>query len=405
MRFRANTADILQALSIAGIVTPRPVTPQGAAGYLFVLGVDSCQVYSSDGYCVSKASFPVSEVEGEGSFVYPAQYTEALKLVGDSILIEALSDGEAFTVRYEATSGASSEKASFSPDLLSTCDEDLTSASAGYDFPAGLLAEAISMSRPFLAKSNDARTEEQFKGLVIFDKDIPSAAKGDGSLYAANGLQHFYFYSEALLGKSLEIHGQHLPLLCSFLAKSQGNVQLTRGEAFTFLSNAKGHVLGWPKHMKTHTRYKYFSLSADKFVLAMPKAALLNALKLIRMELDPKKDAIKFHYHHETRAIQFTLSESTAKAKSFPIPVEVKATEERNVTAAANIDHLLALVEGVRGNEVELRLAVQSAPDSTKEIVIFRTLDTFRLTPEGKVVIEPEGSFACTVTRMVPSRA
>jgi hypothetical protein len=406
VKFRVQTTDLLQALSVVSVVTPKPVTPQGAAGYLFVVREGRCYVYARDAVCVARADFPVEVLEGEGSFAYPAGHVDAFRFLGDAVTLEALTEGDRFVVRYETESGASGERSTFDPILLTTCDTDYERATQEVEFPSALLKEAINLGRPFLAKHADNRLEEQYKGLVLFDGS-KEGQKGDGHLFASNATQAFFFFCEAFAGKGFEIHGMHLGALVAFLSKSEGVVRIRRGTNYLFVSNAQGHVFGWPRHAKTHERFSYYPLSRDAYVLATSKAVVLNALKLIRTELDPTRDKIKVEFDPTSSSITFGVSDGTAKAKSFPVPVRAVTTPEEGFSFGANIHHLLDLFESVKANDVELRVTVVAADASKgvkKDVAIFRTVDAFRMTPEGKVVIEPEGSFPCKVTRYVPSK-
>jgi hypothetical protein len=425
MKFKLQASDLIAALDVVSIVTPKPVTPQGGAGYLFVVRGDRCYVYSRDALCVARADFPITEADGEGSFVYPAEYIAALRFLdGHSCVFEAQAlEDERFVVRYEASNGAKSERTSFNPALLSTCDDDLNATKTSYDFPAAVLKEAISLSRPFLAKFNDTRTEEQYKALQVFDGSKPDQARGDGHLFAADSVRAFYFWSEAFAQKGLEIHGQHLSALLSFLSKSEEKVVFKMGDHFTFAENAKGHILGWPKHAKTHGKFSYYPLKSDKYVFAVDRVPLLGALQYMRSELDTKRDKIKILFNHERRILQFAISEGTSKAESHSVPVKVKDREVKEGEGEAqtvktvpwmedhdwafsvNIDHLIELVSGVKANQVEFRvLTLPPSPDGRKEVAMFRTIDDFRLDAAGKSVVEAEGSYRCRVTRFMPSK-
>lgn len=403
MKFKLNTPDLINALDVVSIVAPRPVTPQGGAGYLFVVRGEKCFVYSRDAMTVARAEFPVSDVEGEGAFVYPAQYIDALRYLGPTATFETEAAEERFLVKYEDDMGASGERLSFDPMLLSTCDKDLDKAATSYEFPAGILREAINMGRPFLAKPQDTRAEEQHKGLIVFDQSKPEWTKGDGYLYASNGIQAFYFQCEQLLGKHMEVHGQYLPSLTSFLAKCEGTVTVRRGDHFTFVTNSEGHVFGWPKQSKTHGKFTYYALKADQNVLSLPKAQIVNALKYARTSLDKNRDKIKVNFDHERKTLQFGVADGSAKATSPAIVIdEVIQAEEKNQTWNVNIDHLLSLIEPMKSHIIQLRVAVVKHGD--KEVAMIRTIDTFRMTADGKVVNEPEGSFECKVTRFMPSK-
>lgn len=413
MKFKLNATDLIAALDVVGIITPRPVTPQGGAGYLFVVKGERCYVYSRDALCVARADFAVTEVEKEGSFVYPAEYTSHLRLLeGQTLRFEAeAQEDDRFVVRYESSGGNKAERTSFSPQLLLPCDDDLNATKTSYTFPAAILREGISLSRPFLAKVTDTGIEEQFKAIQIFDKSKPEYAKGDGHLFASDGVKTFYFWSEAFASKGLEVHSQHLPAFISFLAKSGDAITLKCGDHFTFVENAKGHVLGWPRHAKTHGKFSYYPLKSESYVFAVDRVPFLNAIQFTRGELDAKRDKIKFSFNHERRFLQLDISEGTSKANSNPIPVRVKAKEDgtewmlpKGWTFSVNIDHLLDLVNGMKGHEVELRVLMLAQEGTRKEVAMFRTIDDFRLDNAGKPTVESEGSYKCRVTRFMPSK-
>jgi hypothetical protein len=403
MKFKTNTSDLLKAIDLVSIVTPRQVTPQGGAGYLFLVRGERCYVYSRDSVTVARADFPITDVEGEGSFVYPSQYIDALRYVGSSLSVETEEGEDRWLVKYEDEMGASGERLSFDPQLLSTCDKDLEKTTTTYDFPAGILREAINMSRPFLVKPQDPRTEEYYKGLLIFDQSKPEWAKGDGYLYASNSIQSFYFQCEQFAGKHLEVHGQYLPALTAFLAKCEGTVTVRRGDNFTFVTDSQGHVFGWPKQAKTHGKFNYYALKSDQYVFSIPKAQLVNGLKYARVSLDKNRDKIKVSFDHERKTLQFGVADGSVKAQSLPIRIEDDSQfEEKSQVWNVNIDHLLSLIESMRSNVVQLRVAVIKHGD--KDLAMIRTIDTFRMTAEGKVVNEPENSYECRVTRFMPSK-
>lgn len=403
MKFKLNAEDLTNAINTVSVVAPRQVTAQGGAGYLFVVRGERCYVYSRDNTCVARTDFAIRDVEGEGAFVYPAQYTDAFKFLVGECVFESEADEDRFTVRYSADNGAEAERTSFDPQLLSTCDKDLEKATTEYEYPAGLLREAINLARPFLADPKNSRTEEQFKGLMVFDSSKSEWSRGDGTLYSSNGTQNFYFECELFKGKHFEVHGQNLPALLSFLSKSEGTVKFRRGDNFTFLINSKGDVYGWPKQAKTHGKYSYYQLKYDQHELLFSKNVLLNAIQFIRVELDKSRDKVKVSYNHENKQIQLSVADGSSKARSFPVASEEGSTgEEKSREWNVNIDQFQKLVDGVKSNRFPLRLYFMQQGD--KEVTMMRTIDTFRMTAEGKVVQEQEGSFECKVTRFMPSK-
>jgi hypothetical protein len=413
MKFKLNASDLIAALDVVKIVTPRAVTAQGGAGYLFMVQGTKCHVYSRDDQCVARASFDLVEVDEDGSFVYPAEYIDALRyLDGQTLTFEAeAKEDERFIVRYESSNGARTERTSFNPKLLSTCDDDLNATTTTHNYPTAILKEAIDMSRPFLAKTTDTRIEEQYKALQVFDASKPEYVKGDGHLFAADSVRAYYFWCEAFAGKGLEIHSQHLPALISFLSKSADKeVTFRMGAHFTFVENAKGHVLGWPKHAKVHAQFKYYPLKSDKNIFLIDKVQLLNSLKYTRSELEKSRDKIKIQFNHELRRVQFGVSEGTSKTDSLPVTVRPKQIdgkdwmEARDWAFSINIDHMIDLIERVKSVDVELHVLILAPEGGRKEVGMFRTLDDFRLDAAGKSVFEPEDTYKCRVTRFMPSK-
>jgi hypothetical protein len=108
----------------------------------------------------------------------------------------------------------------------------------------------------------------------------------------------------------------------------------------------------------------------------------------------------------------FRVAETKGKARSFPLPaVVIDGSEEQEITFNVNIDRLIDLIDGVKGMDVQLRIAVIKADDkSPKERAMFRTIDEFLMDDNGKVVGDitaenrPEGSHECRVTRYMPSK-
>ena len=413
MKFQVKAADLNDALTIVSIVPPRALTPQGGAGYLFVVRENTCYVYSRDSLRVARADFPVTNVEGEGAFIYPSAYVEGFRFLQDEVLtIEAVSEADVHTVRYTSGSGATAERTSYDPRLMAGCDKEVEAATDARDFPVALLREAIAMSKPFLAKPQNSTTDEQYKTLQIFDASNEAWSKGDGTLFAADGTQAFYFYCDAFKGKNLGIHGQHLPFVTAFLSKCDESVTFKTGQNMTFATDSRGRILGWTHHTKSHQKYAYYALKNDKHVFDVPVRAMVNALKYTGTELDAQRDKIRLNYTAATNELAFTVVEGNAKAKSFPVPVVAKeGSEAKDFSFAINLYHLLELMAGAKGDRLELRVAILPADERRpKDQAMFRTIDEFLLDNDGKVVggsgveVQPENTSRCRVTRFMPSK-
>jgi len=404
MKISFDMAALVQALDLVSIVVPKA---SGAAGYLFKVQDDRCYLYSRDNACVARASFPLRNSDGGGSFVYPAEYVGALKLLAstsDTCEIEATQEDEKFTVRYHASSGAKAERGSFDPRLLETCDQDLEEAVGDQVYHSGLLREAISLARPFISKADGA--DESLKGLQVLDATKPEYAKGDGCLYTSDGTRAFYFRCTALSSKSLEMHGQHLSQFINFLNRAD-TITLKKGKHFTFAVDSQGNVFGWPKHTKGHGKFGYYSLASDQYILTMPKVRITTSLMHIRSELDSKEEKIKVNFDPERRTLTFEVAAGSAKVEGIPILVAIKQAEpdQKPWTFGANINHFLELVNATKGHEVELRVRVLPATGERRnDVAMFRTIESFNIDASGKVVVESEGAFECQVTRFMPSK-
>jgi len=411
MKFRVQAADLQGALDLVSVVPPKAITPQGGAGFLFVVRGDRCFLYSQDSLHVTRADLPITDVEGEGRFIYPASYAAAFQHVDGWIEIESGKDEKEDRdwVRYKSESGANGDRSSFDPRLLGVCDDELEATKVSCDFPVAIFRDAIGISKPYLAKPGDTRSDEHYKGLQIFDDSKDEWKKGNGTMFASDGTRACYYYCDNFEGKGMAIHGQHLGFLAAFLSKCEGKVTLRVGENKTFAVDSKGRVFGWAHHLKHHPKYGYYSLKGDNYVLHIPKDLLIKALRYARTELAPKRDKIRVTFDYKEKTLLFRSSEASGKAMSFPVLARVTTADDANFEANVNVDHMIDLVEGVRTVDVELRTTVVPSKDGRKGRVLFRTLDDFYLNEEGKSVItsdekKPEDVVKCKVTRFMPSK-
>ncbi len=408
MKIKFNLQDLNEALEVVSIVTPMGVLPNGGGGYLFVIRGSDCFLYSRNTTCVSRAKFPLIEASEDGSFAFPSEYLGALRFLIEegTCVIDATSEEGHYLVHYETPRGAESEFGSFDPSLLFSCDEDIKSATTEYVFSAGILREAISLARPFVADFKEG--QEHLQGVEVLDKN--RFANGDGYLYAADGNRAFYFYTEEFKDKSLEIHGQHLPAFLSFLGKCGDKVFIRKGSHYTFAVNSKGHVFGWPEHSKIHDKFNYYSTKKDPIAVTVNQNNLLTSLKHARACMTKGKDRIKVLFTPEIRELRFSFPES--KTRTLPVEVRFKINknegepvEPKAFNIGVNINSFVELVETIKAHDVEVRWVI-SPPSNTRknEVGLFRTIDEFRLdTVTGKLTPDPEGSTPCRVTRFMPS--
>lgn len=420
MKIRLSVAALNEALDVVSIVPPQARTPDGGAGFLFVLRGDRCSIYSRDQTHQARVNVPFDAdgSDAEGSFIFPADKVSALKYLDGWIQIETGKTDDRDWVKYETEGKAEQELSTIDPRLMQSIDAALERTTEVGDYPSAILREAISTARPFIAKPN-SQAEDHCKVLQLFDASRDTWKKGDGHFFAADGTRACYFFCEALKGKGITIHGQHLPYLTSFLARSPGDVTVRQGDGVTYVVNSKGQVLGWAHAVKQHEKFSYYALKNDQFILKMPKDLVLKALRYVRAGLDSKKDKIRVQYSHEEAAIRFLASESTGKTVSMP--VGVKPVEEENgggskstsqgFAVNASLNQMIELFDSMKTNEADLRVTiVPPTPERPKESALFRTIDTFWIDGTGKQLIAPEDAgpegkaYQCQVTRFMPSR-
>lgn len=417
MKFKLQANDLNEALNVVSIVPPRPVTPQGGAGYLFVVKEGACHIYSRDALHQARVPVEVYDVEGEGSFIYPSDKISSLKYIDGWIEFEAGHDEaeDRYWVNYTSEGGAHAERSTFDPRLMQALDAALDNASEEFDFPAAVLREGFNVIRGFLAKPNDNRVEDHFKTLQLFDKSKKEWEKGNGHLFGADGIRCCYVYCAAFEDRGLSVHGQHLPFLLSFLSKCEGMIQVKMGDGITFAVNSGGQVLGWAHHVKQHGKFNYYPYKADMFVLKTPKDILVKTLRHVRSELDGKKNKVRVTYDHEAKTLRFQTSETSGRVDTVPvgvIPLDLGEKgggglgEKEDFGFNVNIDHLLELVEPMRSHEVSLRVAPYE--DGKKKAALFRTIEDFHLSEAGKEVIPDDENagkaYPCRVTRFMPSK-
>jgi hypothetical protein len=425
--FKVRASDLNNAIEIASIVPPRPFDKQGSAGYLFVIRGDRGYVYSRDAQHVARADFPLEEVEGEGAFIYPATGVDSFNSFSEDIItFEVKTDSDAYSVKYSTTSGAWEERPSFTPEFIESCDRELEEAKADQTFSVQILREALSQSRNF-TETKDAHVDDKQKTIQIFDKDVEvddpknpgqkirPCEKGDGTLFASNGIQAFYFYSDAFQNRHLAVHSTHLPLLQAFLAKASGDISLKTGGNKTYVIDAAGRVFGWTHSNSVHQKYTYYALSNDTHVTLIDRDGMVKALKHVRKLLDDKREKVRLVFDVKgegSATMQFQVMEGTGRGQSWPVPVHItdETKECKSFQVSVNVRHFIELFDGCKSNKVTLRTSFLPANEKRqKDQGMFRTIDEFVLDKAGKVVggsgVEklPEGASVCKVTRFAPS--
>jgi hypothetical protein len=417
IRINFNLADIIEALDVVSTVTPHPTTKNEGAGYLFVVRGLECFLYSSDENCISRAKFDLSESSGDGAFVFPAanlgSSLRPLAKEEETCVIEANSDEDGrHTVKYVTSpDGAEAEFGSFPPDSISRYDEDLASATESYEFIPGVLKEAISLARAFMADKSDQAVPEAFHGVEILDK--AKFEKGDGYVYATNKFMAFFFRSDHFIGKKLAIHGNYVSAFLSFLSKCGDKVTIKIGDK-TFAINERGDVFGWARHGEQHDKFNYHALKTDSLVARINKSRLLNALEASKGALkDKEKDGVILNFDAKSTKIWFDVPESRAKSikvQADPITEAEEGTQTSKAdsfTSMVSANQLIELVQSMRGYDINFRGYLGKVKEGKKHAqCLFRTIDEFYLDPAtGKPTPNKDEGVLCRVTRFMPSQA
>lgn len=455
IKFKLDGSKLKEALDVVAIVPPKPINAQGASGYLCVVRGEILSIYSQDSNHVARSEVPLIEVEGEGAFIYPSTLIDVFKyLEGEEITFTATEEGGQHRVSFSATNGAEQDASAFDPKQMATCDKELMEAGEPRSFPVAILRDAISMSRGFLAKDDAAKsTEGQFQALQIFDESKPEWEKGKGYLFASNSRMAFFFYSDAFARetKGLTLHGKHLSTVVSFLAKAQdGRVTFKSGRNKDFViyeeylptpekkdgegavaekkdgegdaaapsepKRTKQHVLGWTHGDKAHGKFSYYLLKSDQWVMKINRDQMLTALNYTRAALGtgpnpPRK--IKLTWTAADKSLRFHVNESKQKGKAPPVRIPdnmIISSEAEDFAFNIKIDDFINLFEGTKAEETELRIYVRPPDEKRpKKTAAFRTIDSFLVDAEGRLVVgaggdkKPEGTFECKVTRFAPS--
>jgi len=414
IRFKCAAEDLIKALDVVSIVPPKPITPSGEMGYLFVVRGPKCYVYSRDTTKVARADFPLEEVEGEGAFIYPSNI-QGLRMLEGPMTFETDADSEGNPIiRYRAE-GATSQKTSFDHRLLTPFDKEYEAAANERSIPVGLLRVAINNAKDYVLQQKETKAEDHFKTLQVFDGTRDEWVKGNGILYASDGTQAFYFACDAFKDKGLAVHVNHIGSVIAFLARANGKVTFKTGANMTFATDETGSILGWAHHSKSHTKFSYYGTKADKYVIQVEKNLILRSLRHLRSELEKSRDKVKLTWKQgdggdDKGRFLFEVNDGKSKVEGIPVPVEeVLESPGADLTTFVNIDHLISIFDGLQANSAFFRLCPVEAVGGRKGTVGLRTIEEFWLSEDGKLEIvdkdnPPADAFRCVVTRFVPTK-
>lgn len=409
MKIRMSLDDLRNGLDMAATVKPAKSGVNQSA-YLFTVVNGALHIHSDDETNYVRVAVPVESAE-DGSFAYPSDRTDALKFLDGWIEIEAGNDGERHWIKYRTESGATANRSTYNPKGYTPRDSLIAGDSTENMFPTVLLREGASICSKYLSVEDSAKP---YGTLQVFDQTSPDWEKGDGTMYSADGFRACYFHAPALKGKGIKVHHAHIPKFQAFLNKCSGSVKVKVGKAWTFIIDqpspgVEGAAFGFSNTDKQH-KYTYYPAKHDKVVLTVSKEIILKTLRQIRSEMkDTKKDKIRVQY--SDGALKFIGSSGDEEAVSAPVHVVPKNLEDGtpsadDFAANVNINNLIGLFDTSRGNEVELKVAFVEGGTKSQR-ALFRTVEIFHLTDDGKVIIPTqeaqETAYECRVTHFSTS--
>lgn len=397
MKIKFSTSALQVALSVVGVVPPKPggTTPPA---FLFTPEANGFIVQSRDGNQEVRTFLAADEVEDGEAFLLPATYLEAIKLSGTHVVLETKEEQGTKLLSFKGERGNQSDR-----PLLDTMKVIPCTSKAGdkaQEIPLAPLIEALNQAKAFLPKLTDATVDEAFKSVLLVDDKAPGRKIGPGYVYAADGYRAFYFHCPAFEGKSFALQGTVLPVVVSFLSKLESNTVLVDQTArkLTFQSGASSITV--PVSAKVHDKVSLYT--KDTVTLMVPKEPLIEAVRYVRSDMDPKMVKIRVEYTVDPGFLTFVAVNGSQKASSFPVLAKPKdeteaPTEDR--AFAVNVEHLMTLLSSCKGQAVELRLNYLNRDG--QDLTMLRTVDEFTVTPEGKVAAT--GGSPCKVTRYVGS--
>jgi hypothetical protein len=412
--FNVESVALNRAIGVVSIVTP-----QTGGGFLFMVRQETCDVYSRDGKHEARASFPVSDVVGEGAFILPAEAVSGLSYVSGELKFRATEAGGAHKVKYTFGESGLVEQVSLDPRTMHMFERDVTAAReavAPKEFPIKLLQFALATTKSYLPKAADEVDQDVYRTIRVFGNADPELARANGHVQASNGKEMCYFHCGAFLDKDLSFPSQHLSMIEAFLGRSSGNVAIYQTDTKVYMINSHADVLGWPRHTIEYKKFHWLA-KTDEIVVKVAPSEIIPRLKMMRANLAKEKNnKIRMHFDPATGYISFSSVDESKVLNSDPVTtesVEIKVSEPR--TMNVNVGHLLHMFEGIRGDKVEFRVRIQAADQRRpRERYSFRTIDGFLLNEDGIVVgglidnppedlqYPPKGAYECRVTRYAP---
>jgi hypothetical protein len=397
IKISVQAADLLQAISSVGIVTPRSGGTDSGAGYhIRVQDNGDCSIYSRDDTKVTRANLPLQGNTGTGAFVLPLDMVKSLTFVDGLLSFEADVTAP-WKVSFVSEKGATIDQSSINPTLINDCESELEDVTGDpVEFPAAILRSAIQIGQDYTDKAGSTDCWKTYKIWDGTDED-PRNQRGNGVLFCSDERRAFYFQCKAFVDRGLILHNRNQPAVMAFLAQAGRTVQLSKSDSHYFMES-DGRLLGWVRDTVSHNKFTYYPLDKDQWVLKFPKDIMIKALKYMEASTPER---FRWEYDHKTKTLKFLGSNDAKKIESFPVPCQVEGEAfNEDFGFNANVGHSLELFDTLKGHEATLRVRLD------KGSFIARTIEEFHLDPNnGKVLIqEQEDSVGCRVTRVLPSR-
>jgi hypothetical protein len=419
IKFTVDAAVLNKALKISTLVSPQ-VTIDQQRGHLFLVKDGTCNIYAMDSKHEVRSGFVVDEVEGEGAFMYPADFIPMFEFVTGPVVFEATSEsmedgGESFKVKFFHGSSVV-DRTSFNPrsmNLFESNIQEVIATQEPKEFNIKMLQMALGMAKIFLPKTGQSISYEHYKTIQIFgdDADPTLAKKANGYLYASNGNEAFYFYCDAFREKGLAVSLEHLSFLESFMAQSSGNLKVYKTPTRTYVINEANDVIGWPRSHEVYTKFMYYTKD-DTIITQVNCESMHRQLMFMRKGLGPdlNKKKIRIHFLPSTGEFWFSSTDERDEIKSLSVSSEkiIASKVEDEIVSSVNVNHMLHLFDNAKGQWVEFRIMRLAASEGRKtDKFMFRTIDEFFLSEEGTIAggktgVTPDKVYTCAVTRFAP---
>ena len=429
LQFKVDAGDLNDALGMVSIVTPRSLLPQGGpstSGYLFTIGASGdCKVYSEDAKTIVRCPLVITDVEGEGDFVLPAEIISAAKYLEGPLQFSISEQDGTHKVKWGGGGLAADDRVTINPKLAHIEDSRFPAKGGtvrSNEIGIPLLREALSAGKTFLPGTDKEGklAEERNKVVQIFGsadaQAVPALAKANGYMFVSNGTTAFWFYSDAFQGIDLVVSEAHMGVFESFLARSSGSLRVFYTDSMTFAENDKGQVLGWAHSSNKYTKFSYYATKMESVVLNLHRDVILPRLNLVRALLPKGQDKVRLHYDAKADQITFSILNALSDSSIIPIAAKASMTDGHDFKTPVNIDHMLDIFRGAKASLVEFRvMSVPAKEGQVKDQYMFRTIDEFLMDKDGAIVAlgkdkdgEPvvlEGTHLCKLTRYAPSKS